>query len=97
MPGRLPELQDRFAKHTTRIWQRHGIEPVGFWLAEVGSGNVLHYLLRWADMADREARWTTFQADEEWVRTRASTEEHGPLVARVVNEFWRPTAYSPLK
>ncbi len=97
MPGRLPDLQYRFANHTIRIWARHGIEPVGFWLAEVGTSNVLHYLLRWADMADREKRWTAFQADEEWISTRAGTEADGPLVARVLNEFWKPTSYSPLK
>lgn len=97
MPGRLPELQQRFENHTLRIWSRHGIELVGFWLAEVGTSNVLHYLLRWADMADREKRWSAFLADPEWVSTRAATEANGPLIARVVNEFWKPTSYSPLK
>ena len=28
---------------------------------------------------------------------RAETERDGPLVARVVNQFWTPTSYSPLK
>lgn len=93
----MPDLQNRFATHTLGFWQKHGIEPVGFWLAEVGTGNVLHYLLRWADMADRDKRWTAFQADEEWIRTRAATEANGPLLVRVINEFWRPTAYSQLK
>jgi len=97
MPGRLPELQHRFENHTIRLWARHGIEPVGFWLAEVGTSNVLHYLLRWASMADREKRWAAFQADEEWISTRAGTEADGPLVARVLNEFWKPTSFSPLK
>jgi len=49
----MPDLQHRFENHTLKFWARHGIEPVGFWLAEVGTGNALHYLLRWADMADR--------------------------------------------
>jgi len=97
MPGRMPDLQHRFENHTIRIWARHGIEPVGFWLAEVGIGNVLHYILRWTDMAEREKRWKAFQADEEWIQARAASEADGPLTARIVNEFWRPTAYSPLK
>ena len=96
MPGRLPDLLHRFENHTVRIWARHGIEPVGFWVAEVGTSNVLHYLLRWADMADREKRWTAFLADEEWLKTRAATEAAGPLVGRVVNEFWKPTGFSAL-
>jgi hypothetical protein len=93
----MPDLQHRFENHTLRIWDRHGIEPVGFWLAEVGTSNVLHYLLRWADMADREKRWAAFLADEEWVRTRATSEANGPLLKRVLSEFWRPTSFSPLK
>ena len=97
MPGRMPDLQRRFENHTLRIWSRHGIEPVGFWLADVGTSNVLHYILRWADLADRETRWTAFLADEEWLEARAASEAAGPLLARIVNEFWRPTAYSPLK
>ena len=93
----MPDLQHRFENHTLRIWARHGIEPVGFWLADVGTSNVLHYILRWADMAEREKRWTAFLADEEWVKVRAASEVAGPLLLRIVNEFWRPTAYSPLK
>ena len=93
----MPHLQQRFENHTLRIWARHGIEPVGFWLAEVGTGNVLHYILRWADMGDREKRWSAFLADEEWIKARAASEAGGPLLARIVNEFWRPATYSPLK
>jgi hypothetical protein len=48
-------------------------------------------------MAEREKRWTAFLADEEWVKVRAASEAAGPLLVRIVNEFWRPTAYSPLK
>jgi hypothetical protein len=93
----MPDLQHRFENHTVPIWARHGIEPVGFWTAEVGTGNVLHYLLRWADMADREKRWAAFLADEDWIRTRAETEAKGPLVEHIANEFWKPTRYSQLK
>ena len=29
--GRMKDINDRFANHTTRIWKRLGIRPVGFW------------------------------------------------------------------
>jgi hypothetical protein len=96
-PGRLAALHDRFANVTTRIWERHGIRPVGFWTAEVGTTNVLHYLLAWEDMAERDRNWSAFQSDPEWITKRAETEKDGPLVARVLNEFWRPTPYSQTK
>jgi len=82
---------------TTKIWERLGIRPIGFWEAVVGSSNELHYLLQWNDMAEREQKWDAFLKDPEWQEKRALTEQDGPLVAKTTNYFWRPTAYSPLK
>ena len=96
MPGRLPDLHRRFREITLGLWERHGIEQVGFWEASVGVTNELHYLLRWQDMADREAKWAAFQADPEWHQARAQTEANGPIVRRVENAFWAPTDYSKL-
>jgi len=96
-PGKLGALNERFANVTTKIWERHGIRPVGFWTADVGTSNVLHYLLAWEDMAERDRKWSAFGSDPEWISKRAETEKDGPLVARVLNEFWRPTAYSNIK
>ena len=97
VPGKLAALHARFQNVTTLIWQRHGIRPVGFWTADVGVSNVLHYLLEWEDMAERDRKWAAFGADQEWVTKRAASETDGPLVARVTNEFWRPAAYSAMK
>jgi hypothetical protein len=83
VPGKMPALHRRFAEITTRIWEKHGIKPVGFFEAVVGSSNELHYILQWDDMAERERKWDAFQKD--------------PLVARATNYFWRPTHYSPLQ
>ncbi|HLY67880.1 MAG TPA: NIPSNAP family protein, partial [Chloroflexota bacterium] len=82
---------------TLGIWQRLGIQPVGFWTAEVGASNELHYILQWEDMADRERKWNTFLRDKEWQEGRAASEEDGPLVGRITNSFWIPTRYSPMK
>ena len=96
-PGKLGELSKRFATITTKIWERMDIKVIGFWTAEVGTGNELHYILAWEDMADRERKWNAFQADKEWQEKRAETERDGPLAARITNSFWRPTSYSPLR
>ena len=34
-PGRLPDLNARFANHTLGFFARHGIKVVGFWTEEV--------------------------------------------------------------
>ena len=96
-PGKMPALQRRFADVTTKIWEKHGIRVVGFWEAVFGANNELHYMLAWEDVAERDRKWEAFQRDPEWQSARAKTEEDGPLVARVNNQLWRPTHFSPMK
>jgi hypothetical protein len=97
VPGRMPAMQARFANHTMGFFKKHGIRVVGFWEAAIGTSNVLHYLLSWDDLAHRERAWSAFQADPEWHRVRDESQKDGPIVARVRNEIWQPTAYSPMK
>ncbi|HTD78047.1 MAG TPA: NIPSNAP family protein [Chloroflexota bacterium] len=96
VPGKLPALNRRFQTITLGYFQKYGIGVVGFWEAIVGTTNELHYILRYDSLAHREQAWGAFQADEGWARNRAETERDGPLVARVRNQFWRATEYSPL-
>ncbi len=95
VPGRLPALNDRFANHTMGFFKQHGIGMLGFWTDEIGTSNRLTYILTFDSMADREAKWSTFQADTGWQEVRAKTEADGPIVAQVQNSFMRLTPYSP--
>jgi hypothetical protein len=98
VPGRLPALLKRFETITLGIWERHGIRQAGFWTTLVGSSNMtLTYLLAWESLADRETKWTAFQADPEWIAKRAETEKDGAIVANIVNEFLIPTAFSSVQ
>lgn len=97
-PGKLPALLDRFATVTLKIWDRFGIRQAGFWTVEIGDSNqALYYLLEWDSLAEREAKWTAFQADPEWLEKRAVTERDGPIVARLGNTILKPTAFSSVK
>ena len=97
-PGKLPALHARFRDHTTRIFERHGMECLGFWTyGHGGWSNQLLYLMRFDDMADRDAKWRTFAADEEWTRVRADSEADGPLVSRIRSDLLNPTDYSALR
>jgi NIPSNAP len=95
--GRMPDLQRRFREVTLKLWEKHGVVQVGFWVAQVGDSNQLHYLLRWADAAERERNWGAFLADPEWRSAKAASEANGAIVAGVHNEFWSPTDFSALK
>ena len=97
VPGRMPNLNARFQNHTLGFFDKHSIKVVGFWEALVGTSNVLHYLLAFDDLGHRERAWAAFQADEGWIKARADSEKDGPIVAKVRNEIWRPSTYSPMQ
>jgi len=98
LPGRMPALHKRFAEKTLALFAKHGIEVIGFWTREIGGwSDELVYLLRFADMADRERKWQAFATDPDWQAARAASEADGPIVHRLRAEFLRPTPYSPLQ
>jgi hypothetical protein len=98
LPGKLPALLKRFEGTTLPLWERFGIRQAGFWTYEIGPSNqALVYLLAWENLADREAKWTAFQADPEWQKERAASEAAGPIVERIENAFLKPTSFSAVK
>jgi hypothetical protein len=98
VPGRLPDLLNRFQKHTLRIFEKHGIRQAGFWTTVIGSSsNELVYLLQWESLAEREAKWQAFITDPEWIKARAETEANGAIVANVSNAILQPTAFSSVR
>jgi hypothetical protein len=98
LPGRLPALLDRFRTTTLGLWEKHGIRTAGFWTVEVGENNqVLHYLLAWESLTEREEKWPRFVADPDWISARVASETPDKIVASIRNEFWRPTDFSTVQ
>ena len=98
LPGRLPDLNERFATITLKLWEKHGIRQVGFWTVLIGDSNqALYYLLEWESLAERERKWNGFATDPEWLSAKAGTEANGQIVERVTNLMLTPTAYSALR
>jgi hypothetical protein len=97
-PGRIGALNERFTNTTLSFFEKYGIEQVGFWTTLVGDSNQkLTYILRWADMAERERKWDAFSSDPEWIAARAASEAEAIIVERIENSFLAPTAYSALR
>ena len=95
--GRMKDINDRFANHTTRIWKRLGIRPVGFWENVIGPNNTLTYMLAWESLAEREKKWDVFTHDPEWLKIAAETNKNGQIVLRNINSIMRPTPYSAMQ
>ena len=98
MPGRMADLNRRFAEITLGYFEKYGIKVVGFWTNELGgSSDQLIYMLGYDSLADREQKWSAFARDADRVAAFAETEKNGPLVKRLTAQILRPTAYSPMK
>ena len=93
-PGKTEDLHRRFAEHTRRLFARHGLRDVAYFLP-AGSDGPLQYLLSFPDRAARDAAWDAFRADPEWQRVKAESERDGPLVERIDSALLETTAYSP--
>lgn len=97
LPGRMSDLQNRFANVTMNLFKKHDITVIGFWQTVVGESNELVYICAFEDLAHREKAWQAFSSDPEWREAVKASEANGPLVERVVNKIWRPTRFSPLQ
>ncbi|WP_316225540.1 NIPSNAP family protein [Bradyrhizobium sp. SZCCHNS3052] len=98
IPGRLPALLKRFENTTLKLWEKHGIRPVGFFTTLIGESNQdLTYFIAWESLAERETKWTKFMSDPDWISARAKSEEDGQIVANITSQFLVPTAFSALK
>lgn len=97
-PGRRVDLLNRFRDHTIAIFDRHGMESVGYWLpmdAKDGADDKLVYLLRHPSREAATAHWSDFKADPEWQSVQKASEAHGKIVIHVDSVFLAPADFSP--
>jgi hypothetical protein len=97
--GKLQDLHKRFRDHTNKLFVKHGMELVGYWVPAEGpeSENTLIYILAYPNREAREKAWKAFQADPEWHKARDASEVGGKLVKKVDIKYLNPTDYSPIK
>ncbi len=92
--GRMSDILNRFETTAFGVFDRHGIEVIGFWTKK--GANDLVYLCRFENEEAMQKAWDAFRADPEWIAAKARTEADGPLVSEVISETLSPTSFSPL-
>ena len=97
--GKLPLLQKRFRDHTLRIFEKHGMKSVGYWVPQdaPAKDNTLIYVISHASRDAAKVSWANFSADPEWKKVSAESQVDGPIVSKVVSVFMDATDYSPIK
>lgn len=97
--GKLEALQRRFREHTCRLFQKHGMDLIGFWTPLDGeeADHTLIYMLAHPSREAADTAWARFRADPEWIAAARESERDGRLVKRSEARFLAPTDYSALR
>jgi NIPSNAP len=93
-PGKLDALVERFQKHTTKIFKKHGMENIGYWVPINNEKNQLIYVLAYPNMEAREASWKAFIADPKWKKVSEKSERNGKIIAKIESVFMKATDFS---
>lgn len=97
--GKLPDLLARFRDHTLRIFEKHGMTNVGYWIPQDSTlrDNTLVYLLAHPSRAAADEAWRNFSADPEWQRVAEESQRNGRILTSVQRQWLSPTDFSPMK
>jgi hypothetical protein len=101
-PGKLEDLQARFRNHTVKLFEKHGMTNIGYWVPvneKTGqpSGNTLVYILAYPSLEARQNSWDGFMADPDWNAARNESEKNGKLLEKIDSVFLKATDYSAIK
>ena len=99
VPGKLDALNARFRDHTTKLFEKHGMENVGYWVISEGpdADQVLVYILAYPSKEAKDAAWKGFRDDPEWKKAREESEKDGKIVQKVESTILKATDYSAIK
>ncbi len=97
-PGNLDKLLTRFRDHTLRIFEKHGMQNLGYAVpldAKDGAGEKLVYLLAHKSREAAKESWKSFGADPEWKDVSAKSQVGGKIVAKVESVFLSVANFNP--
>jgi len=94
-PGKLDDLNARFRDHTLKLFEKHGMSNVGYWVPEENPDNKLIYIISHASREAARKSWAGFGSDPDWKKAQKESEANGRLVTRVEAKFLNATDYSP--
>lgn len=97
--GKLDAVLARFRNHTTRIFEKHGIQNIGYWVPKDAprSQNTLIYIVAHPSREAAAKAWAAFRVDPEWQKAKAESETAGKIVIKTESVFLSPTDFSKLK
>jgi hypothetical protein len=97
--GKLDNVLARFRDHTTKLFEKHGMQNIGYWVAAdaPASQNTLIYIVAHKNRDAAKASWDAFRKDPEWIKAKDASEAQGAIVDKVTSVFMNPTDFSKIK
>ena len=97
--GKLDDLLKRFRDHTTKLFEKHGMTNIGYWVPqeEPKSKNTLIYILAYPSREAAKKSWDAFRADPVWQKVQKESEVNGKIVDHVDSVFMDPADFSKIK
>tara|TARA_B100000989_G_scaffold169517_1_gene126869 strand:+ start:41 stop:496 length:456 start_codon:yes stop_codon:yes gene_type:complete len=108
--GKFNDIISRFENHTTKLFERHGFNNVGYWttlsrdspsfadkfIFQNNGKEALVYIVSFKDMETRDESWDNFINDPEWTKVFEESIKDGPIVSEIEQVFLSPTIFSNL-
>ena len=97
VPGKLSDLLARFREHTVKLFEKHGMKNIAYWVPvdEPKKSNTLIYILEHPSREAATANWKAFQEDPEWISVKEKSEANGKIVEKLESTFMVLTDFSP--
>lgn len=96
--GKLDNLNARFRDHTVKLFEKHGMKSIGYWVPTDGkqAKNTLIYVISHKSREAATASWKAFLSDPAWKKVAAESQKDGRILAkRPDSVFMTATDYSP--
>ena len=108
--GKFDDIISRFENHTTKLFDKHGFNNVGYWttlkkdslsfadkfIFQNDGKDALVYIVSFKDMDTRNQSWESFINDPEWISVFEESRKNGPIVREIEQVFLSPTIFSNL-
>ena|SRR5688572_23326394 len=96
--GKFEALHARFRDHTNKLFVKHGMELVGYWVpTDKEQEQRLIYILAHKSRDAAKKSWQEFVNDPDWKKAHRESEANGKLVEKMDVVFMSATDYSPIK
>jgi hypothetical protein len=93
-PGKLDDLHARFRNHTLKLFEKHGMANLGYWVPLENPDNKLIYVVAHASRDAAKKSWKDFGGNPDWKAAQKASEVNGRLVAKVESTYLSATDYS---